>query len=1165
MADSDDEYDNSSSSRRRGKFRKEREDYNGNNEYGHEQKNRERSINDRDGSSRYHRGYQNYKRDRSPIMQNRGFSPRRPVNNYQYQSYPNRNMSPESRHYPSLKNYRDPYASRLSSDYESSNKRPFSPPGLNYKLHSGPNFNSQNVQHLDRPRSPYYNQENIQKKQRRDWSALDSIPRTTNYFEHDNRSGSEFTEYQVDRFHDDYHRIEKPGYNASFRYDRYEHEPSNLYSHQMMKNYGPPHSNLEFFNSSSPYMPNNNPRAPMMNNFSSMNNFSPGPRPGMDIMNNFNSNNHYMGGFNGNQFGNRLNNDMHHHSNNQGLDGIGQTQPQMLSFKHFLSNLNSEIDSDPSAKSISPEIATKKYNEYKNDFRREQIAEFFSTHKHENWFMLRYHPEVSAKRKDEQREAIFRRLQIFFDLLERFNGTGDKLSLDMTEQSAQTNLNKFLDACMIRLEDGTDADLKILEKIYNPSSPDLNLDKGEIKTQENNQPDENLVNENLNENQSDNESGVETNSENESDNGEHNESSKFDRRKKGKKLKNPKNSEEVNVEKANIEKNYDEKLSKQLNDVNVETQKTNESSNSKPNLNPSSIPQKTQSIFFKHLPVNVTRQDLEQIGSRYEGFKRASVSEPAPERRFQRRGWITFDSTVNIREICTKINGVKLHEMILNATINRELDQKVKCIIGLTNHDSIVHNDLKLITKVVDNMDKRWGLWQFTNSYSNNKLNDEDFKTDSDLRRLKNKKSEQESEASKPDGSVDVNESANGNCITSSNENETNETKINHLVKSANEYLKELSENTNPDEASKETEIRKSQDKCKTGLADEIESSTEKSTESEKSEDKGSKSTGASRNIVLKRDKKAAYLLDNLILYLRIVHSIDFYNATEYQQEDWMPNRCGVLHVRGSTEHKSSYNSNIVNILSGVNINYFDPSSIKKVQLEEWMRLFEANIKPYYDYRDKIDTEIAKRLGLKDLQNEIAKYITLNTQKIETDIWLCSISGKKFKGPEYVKKHIETKHRHKLIELRNDVEYFNRFVYDPKRPYLPEHPLTKNMGQANHNNNSNIIQNFGYSDNQAKYNYHNMNQSYPSGPQQFNSQQQRFNDSRQHNYMQSNNSYMYDDYQGYRSGYSMMSGQHGSMANQSCYQGINGFRHCSHNNLPISSHHVVDNRSIRRY
>lgn len=202
-------------------------------------------------------------------------------------------------------------------------------------------------------------------------------------------------------------------------------------------------------------------------------------------------------------------------------------------------------------------------------------------------------------------------------------------------------------------------------------------------------------------------------------------------------------------------------------------------------------------------------------------------------------------------------------------------------------------------------------------------------------------------------------------------------------------------------------------------------------------------------------EKRAASLLDDLVLYLRVVHSIDYYNATEYQQEDWMPNRIGILHVRGSIAHKSSSGSNIVNIFNGVNINYFDAAAIKKNQVDEWLRLFEQHIKSYHEYRAEIDTDLAKRLGLKDLKEEIDKYIAANTKKLDKDVWLCPISGKKFKGPEYVKKYIETKCRDKLLELRADVVYFNRFVYDPKRPYLPEHPMTRNMGHNNNNNNNN--------------------------------------------------------------------------------------------------------------
>lgn len=47
------------------------------------------------------------------------------------------------------------------------------------------------------------------------------------------------------------------------------------------------------------------------------------------------------------------------------------------------------------------------------------------------------------------------------------------------------------------------------------------------------------------------------------------------------------------------------------------------------------------------------------------------------------------------------------------------------------------------------------------------------------------------------------------------------------------------------------------------------------------------------------RDDTLIAVLDRIILYLRIVHSIDYYNHCEYPNEDEMPNRCGILHARG--------------------------------------------------------------------------------------------------------------------------------------------------------------------------------------------------------------------------------------------------------------------------
>ena len=54
----------------------------------------------------------------------------------------------------------------------------------------------------------------------------------------------------------------------------------------------------------------------------------------------------------------------------------------------------------------------------------------------------------------------------------------------------------------------------------------------------------------------------------------------------------------------------------------------------------------------------------------------------------------------------------------------------------------------------------------------------------------------------------------------------------------------------------------------------------------------------------MERNEEILRVLDKLILYLRIVHSTDFYSSAQYT-EDEMPNRLGLLHVRegqGKTE-----------------------------------------------------------------------------------------------------------------------------------------------------------------------------------------------------------------------------------------------------------------------
>ena len=56
----------------------------------------------------------------------------------------------------------------------------------------------------------------------------------------------------------------------------------------------------------------------------------------------------------------------------------GATQPPMLSFKNYLHDQDDNIDQ---------EEAVKRYNVYKTDFKKTQIAEFFAAHKYEDWIV----------------------------------------------------------------------------------------------------------------------------------------------------------------------------------------------------------------------------------------------------------------------------------------------------------------------------------------------------------------------------------------------------------------------------------------------------------------------------------------------------------------------------------------------------------------------------------------------------------------------------------------------------------------------------------------------------------------------------------------------------------------------------------------------------------
>uniref|UniRef100_A0A0K8SFX0 Serrate RNA effector molecule homolog n=2 Tax=Lygus hesperus TaxID=30085 RepID=A0A0K8SFX0_LYGHE len=614
------------------------------------------------------------------------------------------------------------------------------------------------------------------------------------------------------------------------------------------------------------------------------------------------------------------------------------TQPPIMTFKSFLQTQDDNI---------TDEEAISKYAEYKLEFRRQQLNEFFVAHKEEEWFKLKYHPEDSAKRKEELNNALKKRAQVFLEMLD--SGRVDSVRLDSDQGDAVV---KLLDAVVIRLEGGTDLDLTVLDLAENASNEKAAKEAAEKAKEAKLKADKEAADK-AKESEKETEEGkseglADKDKDTDADSGK--ETSKEDDDKEDEGVEEKKDadvemddsvedkvSEEVKEEKQKSKSPDPEKNGKEdededeKEDAKKEEIKTHEIDSDKEGevvpLTPRPL-HRTSSIFLRTISPRVTKAEIETICKKYPGFLRVSLSDPQPEQHWFRRGWVTFRRDVNIKEICWNLNSVRVKDCELGAIVNRDLSRRVRSVSALSGHKTSVLNDLKLAVRIITELDSRHKLW---------------------------------------DGSE-------------SSENSYGLSSANPVLKDITEYLVE--------EASAEEEELLGQ--------------------------------GVVPDDSKNRHAQAIKVLDRLLLYLRIVYSVDYYNMSQYGSEDENPNRCGIMHLRGMPS-----NSN---------------TEVMEKEVTEYCEQYKTKLDHLMRPPESLgDTELVS-LGAKSEEVEVEKFIQANTQELAKDKWLCPLSGKKFKGAQFVRKHIHNKFSDQLDEVKKEVEYFNNYLRDPKRPQLAEHP-----------------------------------------------------------------------------------------------------------------------------
>lgn len=242
-------------------------------------------------------------------------------------------------------------------------------------------------------------------------------------------------------------------------------------------------------------------------------------------------------------------------------------------------------------------------------------------------------------------------------------------------------------------------------------------------------------------------------------------------------------------------------------------------------------------------------------------------------------------------------------------------------------------------------------------------------------------------------------------------ENGANNSNGSHPIPSRNPLMKNIADYLIEEASAEEEEL----------LGVTVDSDPLLNPKSEDGDANGSSSGAAADGTPMERDEDLIKFLDTLLLYLRIVHSFDYYSHTEYHNEDEMPNRIGLIHARGLVSS----------------------ARVSPTEISDYLKEMENKITPLLQATPVITQEEARKLGLKDIEVAVEAFIKENTKDLGEGKWLCPLSNKKFMGPEYVRKHILNKHLERVEQVRAETHYFNNYILDAKRPQLPEHPLNR--------------------------------------------------------------------------------------------------------------------------
>ncbi|TPX54086.1 hypothetical protein SeMB42_g00455 [Synchytrium endobioticum] len=340
------------------------------------------------------------------------------------------------------------------------------------------------------------------------------------------------------------------------------------------------------------------------------------------------------------------------------------------------------------------------------------------------------------------------------------------------------------------------------------------------------------------------------------------------------------------------------------------------------------------SVFIRSVPGNFKRAEIEDVLKTYPGFKCLELSDPNPQKRFSRFGWVVLKDGFDPEDAVKVLSNKKIVKLPTDVVENTEQTPDQPSPItefALQVNVSAAHTNKPRIIPIETNNLKRM---------------EEDMKIAHDL-------------AKEVDGEVGWRpEEGEGAAIV----------------------VNRLSTVLGPESSDADSEIR------------------------------------------LVRVKKD---LDLHIEYLKRVHFYDFYSCIECDSPEDFLRRVPV-----SVRQASQPNSN--------------PEA---PQLQRFLE--RLDLRHYHRIHKPLESEMIRGAGGKDIESEIDKAMDSHIGKVDDGKFRCLVCTKLFKGEDFVRKHIRSKHPELVDKLRVDFVIINNYCRDPNRVHdmqAPEPVVQRFMG-----------------------------------------------------------------------------------------------------------------------